>query len=75
MVVVVIVRALPDIWRGDHVHTENSEDHIRERRLTQYGMVLVIVENDEEPRQQHSRENAANDPDYKSGTPWQQKCG
>ena len=75
MVVVMIMRPLPDIGRSDHIHTENREDGIGDRRLSQYSVVLVIVENDKKAGQHHGGKYAAHYAYNKSSTPGQQEGG
>lgn len=49
VVVVVIMRALPDAGRRNHVATKNCKDDVSNLRLVKYSMMLKIVEDDEKP--------------------------
>ena len=61
MVVMVIMRPFPDIRWRDHIYTKDGEHNISYRRVPQYSMVLIIVENDKYPGQHHCRKYACSD--------------
>lgn len=58
---VMIVRTPPDTARAQREDTKDFHDHPRHAGSRQNGLVLLIVINDEEPQEQQSAQNAAND--------------
>ena len=59
--VMVIVRAFPNTGWGNHVKPENGENQTGENGLAENGMVLIVVEDDKEARQQQRGKHAEHD--------------
>jgi hypothetical protein len=43
IVVVVVMRTFPNTWRRNHVNTKQRKYHIGQRRVSQYGMMLIVM--------------------------------
>ena len=77
MLVMVIVRPLPDTGRRQDINAKYRHDRMGNRAVSQNGMMLVIVIDHEHPHDQQSGKHAANDPqceerhEYGSG----ERCG
>ncbi len=49
MIVMMVMRALPDVRRRYHVHAKCGKDYIGKERFPQYSMMLVVMEYDKKP--------------------------
>lgn len=61
VIVVMIMRALPDTHRAQDEYPKNIHDETRKARPGKDRIVLLIMINDKEPQDQQSSENTAND--------------
>ena len=59
MAVVMIVRAAPDAARGQGEKAEYPHEHLRRARVGEDGVVLLIMIDDEHPKQEQPAEDAA----------------
>ena len=69
VIVMVIVRASPNAAGAEGEDSKDSHQYLGETGVRQDCLMLLIMINDEEPENQQSGEETADDPAGKMGTP------